>query len=118
MALTPTRRSAWLAMMAGSRDWLATLTDPEENALARGFRRHERRYRVYIDLAALPFMAAAGILALGGLLGPGVLGLVAGAFVLVRGPILILRERQIKKTYERVKADYRQMTTADPASAG
>jgi hypothetical protein len=114
----PPAESAWLAMMAGSRDWLATLTDPEEIALARGFRRHERRYRVYIDLAALPFMAAAGVLALGGLLGPGVLGLVAGAFLLVRGPILILRERQIKKTYERVKADYRQMTTADPASAG
>jgi hypothetical protein len=87
-------------MMAGSRDWLATLTDPEEIALARGFRRHERRYRLYVDLAALPFMAAAGVLALDGVFGPGVLGLVASTFILLRGFVVYLRERQIKRALD------------------
>lgn len=112
--------SAWLAMMAGSRDWIATLTDPEEIALAKGFRRHERRHRVYIDLAALPFMLAAGVLALAGLLSPAALGLVASTFVLIRGPVLWRRERQIKKTYEQAKENYQAMTTSEaiPTYAG
>ncbi len=113
-ALDPAEGS-WLAMMAGSRNWLATLTDPEEIALARGFRRHERRHRVYVDLAALPFMTAAGIFALAGLLTPGALGLVASTFLLLRGLVLYLRERRIKKNYEKAKATYVALTEPTPA---
>jgi hypothetical protein len=98
-ALDPSQ-SSWLAVMAGSRDWLATLTDPEEIALARGFRRHERRYRLYVDLAVLPFMIAAGVLAMAGLLPAGALGLVASTFILLRGLVVYLRERQIRGALE------------------
>jgi Flp pilus assembly protein TadB len=115
-SLDPTE-STWLAYMATSRNWLATLTDPEEIALARGFRRHERRYIVYADLAVVPFVVAAAVLMLAGLVSIGVAGLVAFIFTTARSGVLYLRERRIKKTYEQAKADYRGMTGADPAPA-
>jgi hypothetical protein len=40
--LDPAERS-WLAVVATSRPWIATLTDPEEIRLAKGCRRHESR---------------------------------------------------------------------------
>jgi Flp pilus assembly protein TadB len=113
-ALDPAE-SAWLAEMTRSRAWIGTLTDPEEVDLAKGFYRQERRFRVYFDLAALPFMVAAGVLALAGLLPISALGLVAGAFALIRGFALYLRERQIQKTYRQAKDNYLAMTTPESA---
>lgn len=69
-SLDPTE-STWLAYMATSRNWIATLSDPEEIALARGFRRHERRYVVYADLAVVPFVVAAAVLLVAGLVSIG-----------------------------------------------
>lgn len=115
-ALDPAE-SAWLAEMSRSRDWLRTLTDPEEIDLATGFYRHERRYRVYVDLAALPFMVAAGCLALAGLVPVAMLGLAASAFTLVRAAVFYLRERQIKKTYQQAKDNYLALTASGPAPA-
>ena len=113
-SLDPTE-STWLAYVATSRNWIAALTDPEEIALARGFRRHERRYIVYADLAVVPFVVAAAALMLAGLVSIGVVGLVAFIFTTVRGAVVYLRERQIKQAYEEAKANYRRMTTVDPA---
>jgi hypothetical protein len=108
-ALDPAE-SAWLAEIARSRAWLATLTDPEEIELATGFHRHERRRRVYFDLAALPFLAAAGVLAIVGLLPISVLGIVAGAFACVRPIPIYLRERRIQKNYKQAKENYLAVT--------
>jgi hypothetical protein len=107
--------SAWLAEMARRRAWLDTLTDPEEIELATGFYRHERRYRLYFDLAALPFIAAAGILVMTGLLSVAFLGIVAGFLTCVRALVLYLRERQIQRTYQQAKDDYRELTAPEPA---
>ena len=74
-----------ISMMATSRNWLATLSDPEEIALAKGFRRHERRRLVYLDLAGLPFLAALVALSLNGLANPSIVGLFFSTFVLLRG---------------------------------
>ncbi len=115
-ALDPSQ-SAWLALMATSRGWLGTLTDPEEIELATGFHRHERRYRVCFDLAALPFIGAAATLVLVGLVPVGVLGLAAGTFGLVRSLVLYHREQQIKNAYKQAKDDYRGMTAPEPAPA-
>jgi Flp pilus assembly protein TadB len=103
--------------MATSRNWIVTLTDPEEIALARGFRQHERRYIVYADLAVVPFVVAAAVLMLAGLASIGVVGLVAFTFTTVRNVVVYLRARRIKKTYEQAKANYQGMTAADPAPA-
>lgn len=108
-ALDPAE-STWLAEMSRSRAWLATLTDPEEIELARGFYRRERRHRVYLDLTALPFIAAAGALVLTGALPLEVLGVVGGGFICIRGVVLYLRERRIKKSYQEAKADYLAVT--------
>jgi Flp pilus assembly protein TadB len=115
-ALDPAE-SAWLAEMSRSRAWIRTLTDPEEIDLATGFHRHERRYRVYFDLEALPLMVAAGVLALAGLVPMAALGLVASTFALVRGIVLTLRERQIKKTYQQAMDNYLALTAPGPTPA-
>jgi uncharacterized membrane protein len=115
-ALDPAE-SAWLAVMGTSRAWLATLTDPEEIELAKGFYLHERRYRVYFGLAALPLMAAIGGLALIGVLPTSVLGLALGTFATLRGVAVYLRERQVKKNYRQAKDNYLAMTTPEPAPA-
>lgn len=115
-ALDPAE-SAWLAVMATSNNWLITLTDPEEIALAKGFRRYERRRRVYFDLIGLPFLAAAVALTLIGLVNPSIVGLIFSTFLLLRPIPIYLRERQIKKTYQQVKENYAGMTTPEPAPA-
>ena len=115
-ALDPAE-SAWLAVMATSRNWLATLTDPEEIALAKGFRRHERRRVVYFDLAGLPFLAAVVAFSLIGLADPSIVGLAFSTLLLLRGVPIYLRGRQIKKTYERAKANYLALTAPEPAPA-
>lgn len=43
--LDPAERS-WLAVMATSRNWMATLTDPEEIRPAKGRRSQESRRRI------------------------------------------------------------------------
>lgn len=60
--------SSWLAVMATSRNWMATLTDPEEVRLAKGRRSQESRRRIRVDLAALPVFVGASILVLAGML--------------------------------------------------
>lgn len=102
--------SAWLAYMAISRQWIATLTDPEEIALAQGFRRHERRFIVYADLAVLPVVIATAILMLGGLVSIGIVGLVAFIFTTVRNLVVYLRARRIKQAYTEEKATYQALT--------
>jgi Flp pilus assembly protein TadB len=95
-ALDPAE-SSWLAVIATSRDWRATLTDPEEIRLANGRRSQESRRRVVFDLAALPVFAAAGVLVLAGVLGEGALLFVFLAFGLARTVWIYRREREIKK---------------------
>ncbi len=109
--------SAWPAEMSRSRNWLRTLDDPEEHALAVGFYRRERRYRINFDLAASPLMVAVGVLVLAGLLHAATLGLVGSAFILVRGIVVYLRERRIRKAHQRAKASYAQMGAAEPMAA-
>lgn len=50
----------------------AELTEPAEAELAAGLRRRDRRRRGYIDLAAVPFVAAAAALTLAGFIDIGV----------------------------------------------
>ena len=113
-ALDPAE-SAWLAVMATSRNWFATLTDPEEIALAKGFRRHERRRVVYFDLAGLPLLAAVAAFSLIGLVNPSIVGLVFSTFVLLRGVPIYLRGRQIQRNYQQAKDHYLALTAPEPA---
>jgi hypothetical protein len=113
-ALDPAE-SAWLAMMATSRDWLATLSDPEEIALAKGFRRHERRRLVYFDLASLPLLSALVALSLIGLVNPSIVGLIFSTFLLLRGVPIYLRQRQVRKNYQQAKENYGALTAPEPA---
>jgi Flp pilus assembly protein TadB len=108
-SLEPAERT-WLAVVATSRDWMATLTDPEEIRLARGARSRESRRRVGIDLAALPIFIAASVLVLGGVLGDAALLILLFAFGLLRGAWIYRRERQIKGALEEQRA------VATPAS--
>lgn len=88
--------SAWLAVIATSRNWMATLTDPEEIRLAKGRRSQEGRRRLKVDLWALPVFIAASALVLAGLLNAQILIAVLFGFGLVRGVWTYRRERQIK----------------------
>jgi Flp pilus assembly protein TadB len=88
--------SSWLAVMATSRNWIATLTDPEEIRLAKGYRSQEGRRRLRVDLWALPVFVAASVLVLAGVLNAQVLLSVLFAFGLIRGIWAYKRERQIK----------------------
>jgi hypothetical protein len=94
-SLDPAERS-WLAVMATSRNWIATPTDPEEIRLAKRCRSYEGRRRLKFDLAALPVFIAASVLVLAGLLSEQVLLSVLFAFGLVRGIWAYKRERHIK----------------------
>jgi Flp pilus assembly protein TadB len=88
--------SSWLAVIALSRDWMATLTDPEEIKLAKGRRSQESRHRLVVDLAALPVFAAAAVLTLAGVLNDQILIAILLAFGVVRPLWAYRRERQIK----------------------
>lgn len=94
-SLDPAERT-WLAVVATSRSWIATLTDPEEIKLAKGRRRDESRRRISFDLAALPLFVATSALVLAGVLGESALLIVLFGFTVVRGIWLYRRERQIK----------------------
>lgn len=94
-SLDPAER-AWLAVMATSRNWIATLTDPEEIRLAKGRRSQESRRRINVDLAALPVFIAASVLVLAGLLNEQTLLFVLFGFGLFRGIWNYRREQQIK----------------------
>jgi hypothetical protein len=94
-SLDPAERS-WLAVMATSRNWIATLTDPDEIRLAKGRRSREGRHRLKIDLAALPVFIAASVLVLAGVLSHQVLLSFLFAFAIIRGIWTYRRERQIK----------------------
>lgn len=87
---------AWLAVIATSRNWIASLTDPEEIRLAKGRRSQEGRRRVKFDLAALPVFIAASVLVLAGVLNVQVLLFVLFGFGLIRGIWIYWHERQIK----------------------
>jgi Flp pilus assembly protein TadB len=86
--------------MATSRNWMATLTDPEEIRLAKGRRGQEGRHRIKVDLAALPVFVAAGVLVLAGVLDEQILLVLLFAFGLVRMIWTYRRERQIKDALE------------------
>ena len=58
----------WLAAMTTSRTWLATLDDPDEIELAKGFARREARRRGRLDLAATALLIFAVAFVLAGLL--------------------------------------------------
>lgn len=92
--------SSWLAVVATSRNWMATLTDPEEIRLAKGCRRRESRRRVNFDLAAMPLFLAVAALALTGVLSQSILLSLFLAFGLVRNSLIYRRERQIKGALE------------------
>lgn len=111
--LDPAERS-WLAVMATSRRWIATLTDPEEIRLAKGCRRREGRRRLNFDLIGLPVLLGAAILALAGVLNadPVLLSLFY-AFALLRTFWIYRRERQIKGALEAE----RKLATATASSS-
>jgi Flp pilus assembly protein TadB len=92
--------SSWLAVMATSRNWMATLTDPEEIRLAKGRRSQEGRHRLKVDLAALPVFIAASALVLAGVLNEQILLVLLFAFALVRMIWTYRREREIKGALE------------------
>jgi Flp pilus assembly protein TadB len=94
-SLDPAERS-WLAVIATSRNWIATLTDPEEIRLAKGRRSREGRHRLKVDFVALPVFIAASVLVLAGVLNGQVLLFVLFGFGLIRGIWTYKRERQIK----------------------
>jgi hypothetical protein len=95
-SLDPAERS-WLAVVATSRAWIATLTDPEEIRLAKGCRRRESRRRLNFDLAALPFFVAGLALMLTGLVDADLVLLAFFlGFGLVRTVWIWRREREIK----------------------
>jgi Flp pilus assembly protein TadB len=98
-SLDPAERS-WLAVIALSRNWMATLTDPEEIRLARGRRSLEGRRRLIFDLAALPAFIGTAVLALAGVLSAQVVLTVVFAFGLIRSIWVYRRERQIKAALE------------------
>jgi Flp pilus assembly protein TadB len=110
-SLDPAERT-WLAAMATSRKWLATLTDPEEIKLAKGQRRHESRRRLYFDLAFLPLLLAVTVLVLAGALSAAsILMIVFPGYVLVRSFWVYRREQQIKGALE----DQRKLAAATTA---
>jgi hypothetical protein len=69
---------ARISTAARSRDWRSSLTDPEELELAAGLRRRDRRRRAYVELAVLPVLLVATVLALIGLVDVAAVGLVFG----------------------------------------
>jgi hypothetical protein len=87
----------WLAAMTTSRAWLATLTDPEEIELAKGFSRRERRRRAYADLAVTALLIVAVALALAGVLPFSTWGLILGCYTLLLAGGAHLRDRQIRR---------------------
>lgn len=86
----------WLAAMTTSRAWLATLTDPEEIELAKGFSRRELRRRAYVDLVVTAFLVVAVALALAGVLPFSTWGLILGCYTLILAAGTRLRDWQIK----------------------
>lgn len=90
--------------MATSRDWIATLRDPEEIRLAKGRRSQEGRDRLKFDLAALPVFIATAVLVLAGVLNVEVLLSVLFAFGLIRGIWDYRRKRQIKNALRTQRA--------------
>ncbi|HEY0278742.1 MAG TPA: hypothetical protein VGC32_10790 [Solirubrobacterales bacterium] len=109
-SLDPTE-SAWLAVMAASRNWMATLTDPEEIRLARGRRSQEARRRLKVDLWALPVFIATSALVVAGLLNSQILIAVLFGFGLLRTVWTYKRERQIKDALK-VQREIAEQTTA------
>jgi Flp pilus assembly protein TadB len=88
--------SAWLAVMATSRNWMATLTDPEEIRLAKGRRSREGLHRLKVDLWALPVFVAAAALVLAGAMSAQILIPILLTFGFARNVWSYRRERQIK----------------------
>jgi hypothetical protein len=99
-ALDPAERS-WLAAMATSRKWIATLTDPEEIRLAKGCRRRESRRRLNYDLVVMPILLVLAGLVIAGVLAPQpiLFSALYGA-ALLRLLWIYRRDRQIKGTLE------------------
>ena len=99
-SLDPAERS-WLAVMATSRSWLETLTDPEEIKLAKGCRRRERRHRLNYDLAALPVLLVAVALVLAGVIDAmPILYSLLFLYAILRNVWSYRRDRQIKGALE------------------
>jgi hypothetical protein len=99
-SLDPAERS-WLAVMATSRSWLGTLTDPEEIKLAKGCRRRERRYRLNYDLAAWPVLLVALALVLTGVIdATPILYSLLFLYAILRSLWNYRRDRQIKGALE------------------
>ena len=99
-SLDPAERS-WLAVMATSRSWLETLTNPEEIKLAKGCRRRERRYRLNYDLAALPVLLVAAAPVLAGVIDPTpILYSLLFLYAILRNFLAYRRDRRIKGALE------------------
>jgi len=86
----------WLAAMTTSLAWRATLTDPEEIALANGFSRRERRRRSYLDLAATALLVVGVAATLAGLLPLSVCTFGLAIYAMVRWAMEAARDRQIR----------------------
>lgn len=86
---------ARISTSARSKDWRVSLTDSEELELAAGLRRRDRRRRAYGELAALPVLLVAAILALTGLVGTGIIGLAFGLSAVFTGLWDYLRTRKM-----------------------
>lgn len=85
---------ARVATAAHSRGSGAELR-PDELNLADGYRRRRRRRRSYIDLAMSPLVIIATALALAGVVGIGLVGVILGASAVVTGFCDHRRERQM-----------------------
>ncbi len=86
----------WLAAMTTSRTWMATLTDPDEIELAKGFGRRERRRHSYFDLVAVALLIVGVALTLAGLLPLSACTLGLACYVVIRGAVEAWRNRQIR----------------------
>jgi hypothetical protein len=95
---------AWLAVIATSRNWMATLTDPEEIRLAKGRRSREGLHRLKVDLWALPLFIVAAALILAGAVSTQVVIPVLLTFGFARNLWNHRRQRQIRDALEAQRA--------------
>jgi hypothetical protein len=86
---------ARIVTAANSREARAALTAPEDLTLLAGYRRHKRRRRGQVDLAATSILVVASAFTLVGLLNVDILGFVAGLFLLPAATWEYLSEKQM-----------------------
>jgi hypothetical protein len=108
---------AWIAAASRTSTSRPALEERGELDLAKGFSRHERRRRAFVEVAALPMLIAVGVFALAGILPSSLLGLALIGDFAVRGGVEFWRDRQIKTGYRQVQERHLVMAGAQPTPA-